>query len=64
MWEIRANKLLPKALKVTQSAKNCPIWSHWLPRGIVKLEQTSVPTVKIQKLKSIICFHEMNKACT
>ena len=31
MWEIWANKLLPKALK--SGPKNCPIWSH-CPRVI------------------------------
>ena len=30
MWEIWGNYLVPKALKVAQSQKNRPIWSHWL----------------------------------
>ena len=30
MWEIWANLLLPRALKVAQSPINRQIWSHWL----------------------------------
>ena len=37
MWEIWANKLLPKAVKVAQSPINRPIWSHCPLVNIVKV---------------------------